>query len=99
MLTFDNFHKVIIQEKKGKTISELGYWIFKWQDMKIIISPCGRGLEVTCMDQFDKILSYRDGTKMKENTNLSMYELSKTKEMWEKAIGIANKFYDEKSNW
>jgi hypothetical protein len=99
MLTFDRFQHVITQEKKGKTVPELGYWVYKWQDMKIVITKCGRGLKVVCVNQFDEPLYFRNGEVMDENTNFGMYEMHKVTEMWHKAIEIANRFYEARNTW
>lgn len=98
-LTLDSFHRVITQEKKGKTVPELSYWVYKWQDYKILVTRCGRGLKVSLVNQFDEPLYHKNGTIMEENTNFSMYEMHKVNEMWDKALEIANRFYEEKTTW
>lgn len=99
MLTYDSFTKVITQEKKGKTTPERAYWIYSWQDLRIIIRPVGVGLRVQLVNQFEQIMIDRRSNPMDENTDFTMYDLHKTQEIWQSAIEIANRFYEEKNWW
>lgn len=99
MINMENMKRVVIQEKNGKKIPEIIIYVYEWQDRKIVIERCGRGLHVRALDNFNQPVRTRFGALLEGCTEMDIYDMQNIMKAFEIALPIANKFYWELNRW
>lgn len=99
VISFENLKRIVIQEKKGKKTPEIIVYVYEWQDKKIVIEHCGRGLHIRALDNYDKPIRTKFGALLEGCTDLGMYDMKDVMSAFKIAVPIANKFYWEINRW